>query len=46
MLVAQGYDQVEGFGTDPWWLVALKILVIFVILLVLTLFNIVFERRV
>lgn len=46
MLVAQGYDQVEGFGTDPWWLVALKILAIFVILLVLTLFNIVFERRV
>lgn len=52
MLVAQGgpggvgYDQIEGFGTDPWWLVVLKILAIFVILLVLTLFNIVFERKV
>src|SRR5690606_30236425 len=46
MLLAQRYDEIEGFGTDPWWLVALKIIVIFVLLLVLTLFNIVFERRV
>jgi len=34
------------FGSDPWWLVALKALVIFVILLLLTLFNIWYERRV
>ncbi len=45
-IVAQDYDVIEGFGTDPWWLVALKILVIFGFLLVITLFNIVFERKV
>jgi NADH-quinone oxidoreductase subunit H len=45
-IVAQNYDTIEGFGTDPWWLIALKILVIFGFLLVITLFNIVFERRV
>jgi NADH-quinone oxidoreductase subunit H len=45
-IVAQNYDAVEGFGNDPWWLVALKILVIFGFLLVITLFNIVFERKV
>ncbi|HEU4541651.1 MAG TPA: NADH-quinone oxidoreductase subunit NuoH [Jiangellaceae bacterium] len=45
-IVAQNYDNIEGFGNDPWWLVALKILVIFGFLLVITLFNIVFERRV
>ncbi|HEX6338089.1 MAG TPA: NADH-quinone oxidoreductase subunit NuoH [Jiangellaceae bacterium] len=45
-IVAQDYDTIEGFGNDPWWLVALKILVIFGFLLVITLFNIVFERKV
>ncbi len=45
-IVAQDYDTIEGFGTDPWWLVAIKILVIFGFLLVITLFNIVFERKV
>ena len=35
-----------GFGSDPWWVVIIKILVIFVFLVVLTLFNIWFERRV
>ena len=45
-IVAQNYDTIEGFGNDPWWLIALKILVIFGFLLVITLFNIVFERRV
>jgi NADH-quinone oxidoreductase subunit H len=45
-IFAQEYDQIEGFGTDPWWIVAIKILAIFVLLLVLTLFNIVFERKV
>jgi len=34
------------FGTDPWWLVILKVLGIFVLLVVLTLFTIWWERRV
>jgi NADH-quinone oxidoreductase subunit H len=36
----------EQFGQDPWWLVLLKAVLIFVILVLLTLFNIWFERRV
>ena len=39
-------NDVPGFGNDPWWLVLLKVLAIFVLLVVLTLFNIWFERRV
>ena len=39
-------DQIEGFGNDPWWLVLIKIVLIFVLLVVFTLFNIWFERRV
>jgi len=35
-----------GFGSDPWWVVIIKILLIFVFLVVLTLFNIWLERRV
>ena len=34
------------FGTDPWWLVLLKVVGIFVMLVVLTLFTIWWERRV
>lgn len=34
------------FGQDPWWVIALKAVLIFVVLVVLTLFNIWFERRV
>jgi NADH-quinone oxidoreductase subunit H len=36
----------QDFGHDPWWVIVIKILLIFVFLLVLTLFNIWFERRV
>ena len=36
----------EAFGQDPWWLVIVKALLIFVLLVLLTLFNIWFERRV
>ncbi|WP_246222705.1 NADH-quinone oxidoreductase subunit NuoH [Phytoactinopolyspora limicola] len=39
-------DQVEGFGDDPWWIIAIKCLAIFVILVLMTLFTIVFERKV
>ena len=35
-----------AFGQDPWWVILLKALFIFLILVVLTLFNIWFERRV
>jgi NADH-quinone oxidoreductase subunit H len=34
------------FGNDPWWVIAIKAVLMFVILLLLTLFNIWFERRV
>ena len=36
----------EIFGIDPWWLTALKTVAIFVVLVLLTLFNIWAERRV
>ncbi len=39
-------DDLSAFGHDPGWLVALKALLIFLILVLLTLFNIWFERRV
>ncbi|KRF37868.1 NADH:ubiquinone oxidoreductase subunit H [Nocardioides sp. Soil805] len=39
-------DGLEAFGQDPWWLVLVKALLIFVVLVLLTLFNIWFERRV
>jgi NADH-quinone oxidoreductase subunit H len=45
-VAAQASDQIEGFGEDPWWLILLKAVAIFVLLLGLTLFNIVFERKV
>ncbi|MFB6721670.1 NADH-quinone oxidoreductase subunit NuoH [Kribbella sp. NPDC056345] len=35
-----------GVGSDPWWVIGLKVLIIFVLLVVLTLFNIWWERRV
>ncbi|HYG94956.1 MAG TPA: NADH-quinone oxidoreductase subunit NuoH [Nocardioides sp.] len=36
----------EAFGHDPWWVVGLKAVLIFVVLVLLTLFNIWWERRV
>ena len=39
-------DTLAGFGHDPVWLVIVKAVLIFVILVLLTLFNIWFERRV
>ena len=38
--------QVAGYGQDPWWIVLIKAVAIFAFLVVLTLFMIVFERRV
>jgi NADH-quinone oxidoreductase subunit H len=39
-------SQFGLFGTDPWWLVILKVVAIFLILVLLTLFTIWWERRV
>jgi NADH-quinone oxidoreductase subunit H len=39
-------DTASAFGTDPWWLSALKAVAIFVLLVLLTLMNIWGERRV
>jgi NADH-quinone oxidoreductase subunit H len=39
-------DDLSLFGQDPWWLVVIKSVLIFAVLVVLTLFNIWFERRV
>ncbi|MDQ1665877.1 MAG: NADH-quinone oxidoreductase subunit [Actinomycetota bacterium] len=38
--------EVSGFGGDPWWLVVIKAVAIFVFLVVMTLFAIWAERRV
>jgi len=36
----------EDFGTDPFWLVLLKVVGVFVFLVAMTLFSIVFERKI
>jgi NADH-quinone oxidoreductase subunit H len=41
-----GANGLDAFGQDPWWLIGIKALLIFVILVLLTLFNIWLERRV
>ncbi len=43
---AAGTDEIDGFGNDPVWVVLLKALLLFVVLVLLTLFNIWWERRV
>ena len=44
--VALVADDLSAFGKDPWWLILIKAVAIFVVLVLLTLFNIWFERRV
>ncbi len=39
-------DDLSAFGHDPWWVILIKVVLAFVILLVFTLFNIWLERRV
>ncbi|WP_309649375.1 NADH-quinone oxidoreductase subunit NuoH [Nocardioides sp.] len=39
-------DDLSAFGQDPWWLIVIKTLLIFLVLVLLTLFNIWWERRV
>ncbi|MBA3266628.1 MAG: NADH-quinone oxidoreductase subunit H, partial [Nocardioidaceae bacterium] len=38
--------DLTAFGQDPWWVIGIKVLLVFVILVVFTLFNIWLERRV
>jgi NADH-quinone oxidoreductase subunit H len=46
LLAAPDQPTLEDFGNDVWWIVLIKILGVFVILVLLTLFAIVFERKV
>jgi NADH-quinone oxidoreductase subunit H len=46
LAMVQAADDLSAFGQDPWWLVIIKAVMIFVLLVLLTLFNIWFERRV
>jgi NADH-quinone oxidoreductase subunit H len=39
-------NELPAFGNDVWWVIGLKTLLIFVVLVLLTLFNIWWERRV
>jgi NADH-quinone oxidoreductase subunit H len=39
-------ENLSSFGHDPWWVILIKVVLAFVILMVFTLFNIWFERRV
>jgi NADH-quinone oxidoreductase subunit H len=39
-------DDLSEFGHDPWWLIIIKAVLVFVVLVLLTLFNIWWERRV
>jgi NADH-quinone oxidoreductase subunit H len=38
--------ELAAFGNDPWWVILVKAVLIFVVLVLLTLFNIWLERRV
>ncbi len=38
--------EIAGFGEDPWWVIIIKVVLAFGVLLVFTLFNIWLERRV
>jgi NADH-quinone oxidoreductase subunit H len=44
--ITKAADDLSAFGQDPLWLVTLKAVLIFVLLVLLTLFNIWAERRV
>ncbi len=39
-------EPLSAFGNDVWWIIGIKTLLVFVILVLLTLFNIWWERRV
>src|SRR5690349_23916255 len=45
-MIPMAADDLSEFGHDVWWVILIKTLRIFVILVLLTLFNIWWERRV
>ena len=45
MILAQD-PTLNDFGTDPFWLVLIKVVAVFVLLVAMTLFSIVFERKI
>ena len=45
-ITAFAADDLAAFGKDPWWLILVKTVLIFLVLVLLTLFNIWWERRV
>jgi NADH-quinone oxidoreductase subunit H len=44
--IAPDYPTLASFGHDPWWLIALKVVVIFAFLMITTLMTIWAERRI
>ena len=46
VLATANQPTLEDFGHDVWWIVLIKVVGIFVVLVLLTLFAIVFERKV
>jgi NADH-quinone oxidoreductase subunit H len=45
-MIPMAADDLSEFGHDVWWIILIKTVLIFVILVLLTLFNIWWERRV
>ncbi|MFW6884789.1 NADH-quinone oxidoreductase subunit NuoH [Nocardioides sp. CPCC 206349] len=45
-MTAMATDSLGAFGNDVWWIIGIKTLLIFLVLVLLTLFNIWWERRV
>ena len=46
LVTSLAVEDLSAFGKDPWWLILVKAVAIFVLLVLLTLFNIWLERRV
>ena len=46
LLASPDQPTLEDFGNDVWWIVLIKVVGVFVVLVLLTLFAIVFERKV
>jgi NADH-quinone oxidoreductase subunit H len=46
VLAAAEEESLSEFGHDPWWVILIKAVLIFLVLVLLTLFNIWWERRV
>ncbi|WP_040338588.1 NADH-quinone oxidoreductase subunit NuoH [Candidatus Blastococcus massiliensis] len=46
LLASPEQPTLEDFGNDVWWIVLIKVVGVFVVLVVMTLFAIVFERKV